>query len=613
MKSSIVILLFSLILIQPCLGQTQSRNVAKTGNISISDDEFKFRYELSPMVIQDKSIDEDSLKYVFLYSLIAEKLWAMEAIDKRLNTGERFEFYFNPIKKAIVRDKLFEVEIKNKVKVTAEDINKGVKKYLRIPKVEVLSFLDSTSAYQSYKKLVKTGTIDSLVKLDTALNSNLSTFETPFTTFKDEAVENKIFNLRPKQYTEPLKNENAWFIFQIDSIKPNMVSDSQEKILKDVKGLIRNRRIKNLYEKYFAELFSGYSIRADEKLFTTLANTVFDVLQSDLESEPLQADSQKIYLTESDFNRIKQSLGKNILDSKLFTTKYGEVTLNDFLSDLTLITVVFPELSTNSINKVLSNKLKTVMQQETLYLLGIKKGLDKSADVLSQLAQWKDNLLAQIMKNTFNSKVTVSEDELQKFYASQINDSSIITNYKYTMISSGYIETIEKIFNMIAMGKDLEEIKSNFNNPDSVSIVTTDELSNPIINKIKFRLYVTKLLRNNWYGPIKLNDSYVLIKILDIEEVSDSIKNSFASMKDQIKSRLYFEKLDHLLENETVKLANKFGVTINKGELNNIKLSNMKMFVVRYLGFGGRIAAVPVTAPFYKWYYKWRSETKVNP
>ena len=240
-------------------------------------------------------------------------------------------------------------------------------------------------------------------------------------------------------------------------------------------------------------------------------------------------------------------------------------------------------------------------------------GLDKSADVLSQLAQWKDNLLAQIMKNTFNSKVNVSEDELKKFYASQINDSSIITNYKYTMISSGYIETIEKIFNMIAMGKDLEEIKSNFNNPDSVSIVTTDELSNPIINKIKFRLYVTKLLRNNWYGPIKLNDSYVLIKILDIEEVSDSIKNSFASMKDQIKSRLYFAKLDHLLEDETVKLANKFGVTINKGELNNIKLYNMKMFVVRYLGFGGRIAAVPVTAPFYKWYYKWRSETKVNP
>ena len=240
-------------------------------------------------------------------------------------------------------------------------------------------------------------------------------------------------------------------------------------------------------------------------------------------------------------------------------------------------------------------------------------GLDKSADVLSQLAQWKDNLLAQIMKNTFNSKVNVSEDELKKFYASQINDSSIITNYKYTMISSGYIETIEKIFNMIAMGKDLEEIKSNFNNRDSVRIVTSDELSNPIINKIKSRLYVTELLTNNWYGPIKLDDSYVLVKILDIEEVSDSIKNSFSSMTEQIKSRLYFEKLDHLLEDETVKLANKFGVTINTGELNDIKFSNMKMFVVHYLGFGGRIAAVPVTAPFYKWYYQWISETKVNP
>lgn len=613
MRFLTTIILLLLILFHPPSTQAQSNNVAKTGNVKISDDEFKYRYELSPMVLPKEFINEDSLKYIFLYSLIAEKLWAMEAIDKGLNTSERFEFYFTPIKKAIIRDKLFELEIKNKVNVTAEDINNGIKNYLRIPKVKVLSFYDSTKAFYSYKRLVKLGSIDSLVKADTSLITNVSTFRIKFTTFKDEAIENMIFNLAPKRFTKPIKNDNAWFIFQIDSIKTNLPSGSQEKLLKDVGELIRNRRIKNLYNKYYAEVFRGYSIQADEKLFTTLTNTVFNILESDLEREAAQPDSSKIFLTEADFDRIKQTLGKKVLNSGLFTTKFGEVTLNDFLSDLTMLSVAFPELSKNSINKVLSNKLKTVMQQETFYQLGVKKGLVNSADVQSQLMPWRDNLLAQIIKNTFNSKVTISEDDIQKYYARIINDSSAITNYTYSMISSGYLETIEKIFNMLAIGQDLEEIENYYKNTDSVTIITTEELSNPIIDKIKSQFYSSDLKKNNWYGPIRLNDTYALVKILDVKEIDASTENDFITMKDRIKSRLYFKKLDSLLESETVKLANKYGVSIYPGELNDLKLSNIEMFVVRYLGFGGRIAAIPVTTPFYKWYYMWKSEKKINP
>ena len=613
MRFPMTIILFLLIFTHPFLLYAQSNNVAKIGNVTISDEEFKYRYELSPMALPKEFINEDSLKYVFLYSLIAEKLWAMEAIDKGFNTSERFEFYFNPIKKAIIRDKLFELEIKDKVTVSAEDINNGIKNYFKIPKVEVLSFFDSAKAFHSYERLVKLGSIDSLVKTDTSLKANASTFDIEFTTFKDEAIENMIFNLAPKQFTKPIENDNAWFIFQIDSIKTNLPSDSQEKSLKDVEELIRNRRIKNLYNKYYAEVFNGYSIRADEKLFTTLANTVFNILKSDTEREPSQSDSSKIYLTESDYDRIKQTLGKEILNSRFFTTKFGEVTLNDFLSDLTMLTISFPDLSRNSVNKVLSNKLKTVMQQESFYQLGVKKGLENSANVLSQLIPWKDNLLAQIIKNTFNSKVTVSEDEMQKYYASIINDSSAITNYKYLMISSGDLETIERIFNMLAVDQDLENIENYYKNSASVSIITTDELSNPIIDKIKSQFYSSDLRKNNWYGPIRLSNTYGLVKILDVQEVNDTTKNNFAAIKDRIRSRLYFKKLDGLLESETVKLANKFGVTVYKSELNDLQLSNIEMFVVRYLGFGGRIAALPVTTPFYKWYYMWKSDQKINP
>lgn len=596
-----------------CYGQAQNISIATVGKLNIRADEFEQRYELSPMVLPGEFSDEDSLRNIVLYSLIAEKLWAMEAIDEGINTGERFKFYFEPIKKAIVRDKLFEIEIRNKVSVSDEDVIKGIKKYRMIPEVKILSFNDSIKALSSYEELVRFGSVDSLIRIDTTLISNLSTLQIKFGNLNEELIEDEIFNLVPRQFTKPLKNQYAWFIFQVDSIKSNLSEDTPENLTKDVGDLIRNRRIRNRYSEFYSEVFKGYTLKADEHLFTILSNNIYNVLISGRSGELAESDSQKIYLSESDINRIKESLTRDILDSTIFETRFGSITLNDFLGDLTLTDVEFPDLSTNTINIILSDKLRVIMQQETFYQLGVKRGFENSTDVQLQLALWKNNLLSQILKNGYNSKVRISEDELQKFYASEINDSSLITNYKYSIISSVKLEVIERILNLLNEGNDFDETGKNFANSDSVKFTITDEYSNPILNTIKSQLFSTGLMINSFYGPVKLDDGYSLVKIIDIEELNDSVKSNFEAMKEQIHSKLYFEKLDRLLESETVKLANKFGVNINETELKNLKLSDIKMFVHRYLGFGGRIAAMPTITPLYKWYYKWQSETTINP
>ena len=593
--------------------QNKSNNIARIGNQNISSEEFKFRYELSPMVLPKEFASEDSLKKIFLYSIIAEKLWAMEAIDEGLNTSERFKFYFNPLKKALVRDKLFEKEIKSKVSVSNDDLIDGIKKFQIIPKVEILSFPDSADAFHLYNELVELGSIDSLVKTDTTLDYNIDTVEIRFSTLKDEQIEDKIFNLAPSRFLKPLKYEGNWFIFQVDSIKPNIIHSSPQSLTKEVKDLIKDRRINNLYEEYYAKVFSGYSIEANEKLFELLSNTVYDVLSSKFAEIPQIPDSQKIYLSESDINDIMGKLPKRVLDSTIFTTEYSPVTLNDFLSDLTLIDTGFPNLERGTIRRVLSNKLKLVMQQETLYQMGERMGLGNSVDVQSQLAPWKDNILAQLKKNTFNSTIKITDEEILKHYNSVMHDSALIINYKYSMISSRSLKVIQNIFNDINNGKDFETIKSNYADSDSVTFIVSDEFSNPIVNKIKSQLFTTELSKNVWYGPININNTFNLIKILETEEASDSIKNKFEQVKEQIRSNLFFEKLNQELEAKTVKLATKFGVRIYESELNKLTLTKIPMFVHRFLGFGGRIAAVPVTIPFYKWYYKWTSETKINP
>jgi hypothetical protein len=73
--------IFVLFYLASAFPQQIENTVAQIGSEKISSQEFKLRFELSPYIPSNKHIDPDSIKYDFLYSLIAEKLWAKEAED----------------------------------------------------------------------------------------------------------------------------------------------------------------------------------------------------------------------------------------------------------------------------------------------------------------------------------------------------------------------------------------------------------------------------------------------------------------------------------------------------------------------------------------------------
>ena len=66
-------LLITLVLLNTFL-VAQNKPLAKIGDRIISKDDFRFRYEMTPRM--KTSMNKDSLKHEFLYSLVAEKLWA---------------------------------------------------------------------------------------------------------------------------------------------------------------------------------------------------------------------------------------------------------------------------------------------------------------------------------------------------------------------------------------------------------------------------------------------------------------------------------------------------------------------------------------------------------
>ncbi len=89
--------------------------------------------------------------------------------------------------------------------------------------------------------------------------------------------------------------------------------------------------------------------------------------------------------------------------------------------------------------------------------------------------------------------------------------------------------------------------------------------------------------------------------MIEEETTNDSLKLSFDSVKNQLKSELKDQKLLEMLNKRTALLAEKYGVKIYPEELANIETNNVPMFVHRLMGFGGRIAGVPLLTPFSGW------------
>lgn len=611
MKFLNTIIIFSFLLSVANL-RAQSDIIAKIGINELTKEEFRLRYELSPRILPNDLDHNDSLKLKFLYSLIAEKLWAIEAMDKGLTNSDAFNFYYTPIEKLYIRDEVFRIEIKDKVKVTNDDISKGMSKYLKILKIKTFASDDSSSIANLYAETMNLSSIDSLSIINPDTSIQISELEIKFGDLNNEMIEDRLYNLKINEFTEPIQNGNGWFIFNLVSTKLNIPEVSQNKFEEEVENIIRNRRTRNLYDDFYKNHFGSFTLKADEKIFIKISEAFYKVITSNLNSLRQEDIPEKYYLSEKDINNVNEILGSVFLGHNLFNTRYGPVKVYDFLSDLTIVDVVFEEVNQSAINKVLSNELKRFMQQETIYRIGVEMGVQYSEDLKTQLELWRDNLLAQIWKNGFNNQITITEGDIEQYYNDSLSDSLQLIKINLQVINTSDLDQVRVILNLLDKGKSFDQIAKELDSNRSAYVENISDFNN--LKKYGQSAYtITELDTGQIYGPIKTNSGYSLVKVIERSTIPDSTKAKIEKQRDNVYQKLFYEKLNQLLEEKTVELANKYGIVISEDFIYSENYSNVNLFAHKYIGFGGRIAAVPFTTPFFKWYYRWKTNSIINP
>jgi len=426
-----------------------------------------------------------------------------------------------------------------------------------------------------------------------------------------EIAENILFNLKLYEVSNPIKSPEGFYIFKLYSIENEIIENEKQanNMIQKVNRVVEERANENLYQKFYKSFFPGRKVKTDGELFWSLSNKLIKTLEKRRILED-KKPNETVYLASEDFMQMKNDFGKDTLDLPFIFLENKSISLKQFLYAFAFEGFYSNFTEPNKIRAQLNSRVKRFIEQEFLTKEAQEEGLQNLPEVKEDIKMWRDNYLATLYKQTLFDSSRVSEEEIKEYYIKSKSLGSVQTLINIIEISSKNLDDIVNTFDALDNGSDFRELAyANLKNknikPES-GLVTTTSMGE--IGQIAKNLSVGDI-----YGPIEIEDKYVIFKLIDKQEDSIKLPKEFNEIKAELKKELKGQKISNKMIENTVKLANKYGVTVNEKLLFNLPTTNYNMMVYRYMGFGGRLLAVPLTPTFIEWVEKWQKSQQDLP
>jgi len=489
--------------------------IAKVGNDEITEQEFLARYELTPQVSAGIKGMEEALKNEVLYSIILEKLWALEANELGLGTSDLIKYTYKVYEEMYVRDALYKEEILGKVNLSDEYLTEAFRRNSQILQVNYLFSSTQNEIDLLYNQLNKTASFDSLLALRPESALQTEPYYVGYGQM-DKEVEDMLYRLNIGQYTKPVEAPNGWYIFKLMKIGQNILMNPEQadaehkKVLKITRTTVTDSIYKGFYEQFFSDINAETNGALFQQFGEEVIKSLFDKKQN--ENIP---DGKDIFLKPDDLYGIENDLGAESLNALFIELDDQQVTLKEFIQYFAFESFAVDTIDNNMIMNKLNLRVKKYIEHKLLSREGYHRGLQFSADVQQQLNMWRSYYLSNALRNRMLDNIHVTDDELLIIFQSKKKEFASIS--------------------------------------DSVEVM----------EKLKFELKQ--------------------------------------------------KKFNKLITDKTIELANKYSVEIDQELLESLEVTNTTTVFYRYLGFGGRILAVPMTIPNYNWVQPWLEQEPLIP
>jgi hypothetical protein len=415
-----------------------SDTLVKFSNDIITSDQYLDRCDFS-YPLKKNNISDDSLKKEFLFSLIAEKLWASECEKRNLDTSKEFQSVLSPVRKFFIVDELFNDEITSKIKITPNDISVGISKFRENLKLEILSSIDSVEIYKAYH-LLSTG--KTLKELPEKISRTNEPVQIIFGQIQDENAENIIYKLNEGYFSKPVSSAGKWFIFKlIERKKKDIVDMSEDAIKMNVEQIIYRRRSSNMENRFRDSLFSHLRIETNGELFKKLCSVVSEIMIARYNDKNWDT-TKAVVLYQSDLDRIYRSVGENNFDKPFILFENNPLSLQESLMLLPYKPFKIKTPSLGKIVNVFKSYFRYVIEQEVLYREAVKNNIQYRRNVQEKISIWKKSFQALIYSsdiwNSVSKKSTSSPDTTKRFFEETMekNTASLYTKYNVQINSS---------------------------------------------------------------------------------------------------------------------------------------------------------------------------------
>ena len=584
-----------------------NRIIAEVGPIKITAGEFKMRYEMVPHL--SKNNNNERLKAETLYSIIAEKLWALEAEELGFDSTDIMQYTFSVVKDMNLRDVLYRKEISDKIKISPKTFTEAKRRALHYLNVRFIHSRDKNEIYTISKNILDGTLFDSILVKRPEYEFQKNKFNQIHFGDMEESAENILYSLNLNEVSPPINSKNDWYIFKLYSVEKEIITDAkkEEKIARDAKQEVEKRANNKAYQNFYHSFFPGKKVETDGILFWSFVDKVTEALEQRRKIEETK-NGESVYLTPEDFMQIKEQFGSDSLALPFIQLKNNKISLKQFIHTFAYEGFYSDRRNKEEISAQLNSRVKRFIEHELLASEANRQGLENLPEVKSEIEMWRGNYLSTLYKQTLFDSSNVTDSEIKEYFAEtkSLKKNQILINI--IEIFSDNLEVIENVLSDLGEGKEFKEVALKYSETKKLESGFVTPSSKGEVGKIAKDLAIGEV-----YGPIKDKNGFTIFKLIDKKEEAIEFPKEFGEIKHQLKKELKWKKLSKKMINNTVKLANKYGVKVDEKLLYNMPVKNYNMMVYKYMGFGGRMLAVPLTPTFIEWVEKWQKSKKDLP
>jgi parvulin-like peptidyl-prolyl isomerase len=573
--------------------QSVEKKIARFDGGAIDEQDFLFRYEMTPYPRKHLDEFQDNIKMEFALSIIAEKLFAFEGSkNKDVLESDALKYLFPRMRSIILRDALYREVIFNPTRAKDDEIKKEYIKGLSKYKVVILSFENENLSKKFFEKFKRNEPLEKI--LQRAAENNIDT-TTKIIEYGDLDIEleNQLYKLDVGDISPVVISDKKWHIIIVKDVEINInpTEAEKERVYGKVKSVMEGRKEEELKEKYLKQFFKDKKASSDGKILALFSRWLANkILLTQTES-----DSSAILFTYQFIREANEALSDEIMSAPFIFVGDRSYSLKEFLYDLIYIqNLALKKNAVSNIAAILNAKIKYFIENEFLALEAERKKLDTKKEVKKDINLWRDFYLAEVYKLKLKNEINIEES---KYVKPEEKDSLKRKLFHLREIFSTNFEDISNALDEIKKGVDFKDAAKRYNKREETlksdgELIFYDYLF-PELAKVAENMSPGEI-----FGPIENSNGYSIIKLIDKKEYAIE-RESDKEKKLRIWNEIYAEKL----EKKAAELAKKYNLKIFEKSIKEIKTTKVNVVSYRFYGFGGRTIAVPFVSPFWNWYY----------